>query len=116
VGSFRDCLSGLAPDVAARMLAAFQEVIDLIGLPGFVDQVKGIDAAVLPEYSDAIVQGLRMSHLIPGLVALVAGVIAYVALGHRDPVHSVFDYADERGAAATPPTAVAAASDTTPGT
>jgi hypothetical protein len=29
-------------------------------------------------------------------VALAAGVVAYVALGRRDPVQSVFDYADER--------------------
>ena len=68
--------------------------------PGFAaagfDQ--GIDAAVRPEYNDAVVQGLRMSHLIPGVVALIAGVIAYVALGRRDPVRSVFDYSDERGA------------------
>jgi hypothetical protein len=56
-----------------------------------------------------------MSHLIPGLVALVAGVIAFIALGHRDPVHSVFDYADERGAAAAPTTAEGAGPDTPPG-
>lgn len=89
-------LAGLAPDVAERMLAAFQDVIALIGLPGFVQTVQGIDAAIRPEYNEAVVQGLRMSHLIPGLVALVAGVIAYVALGRRDPVQSVFDYSDER--------------------
>jgi MFS family permease len=115
VASFEDGLTGLAPDVAAQMLASFREVIDLIGLPGFVDQVKGIDSAVVPEYNDAIVQGLRMSHLIPGLVALVAGAIAFIALGHRDPVHSVFDYADERGTAAAPTTAEGAGPDTPPG-
>ncbi len=94
--TYQDSLTGVAPDVAARMLADFQDVVALIGMPGFVQTVQGIDAAIRPEYNEAVVQGLRMSHLIPGLVALLAGVIAYVALGRRDPVRSVFDYADER--------------------
>lgn len=90
-------LAGLDPAAAERMLTAFQDVVALIGLPGFVQSVQGIDAAIRPEYNEAVVQGLRMSHLIPGVVAVIAGVIAYLALGHRDPVQSVFDYSDERG-------------------
>lgn len=96
--TYRDQVAALAPDVAERLLATFQDVIALIGLPGFVQTVQGIDAAVRPDYDAAIVQGLRMSHLVPGLVALVAGGIAYLGLGRRDPVRSVFDYADERAA------------------
>jgi hypothetical protein len=94
--AYQDGLAGVDPATAARLLSAFQGVIDLIGLPGFVQTVQGIDAAVRPEYDAAVVQGLRMSHLIPGVVALIAGFVAYLALGRRDPVHSVFDYADER--------------------
>jgi MFS family permease len=104
VETYRVGLEGLDPDTAARLLATFQDVIALIGLPGFVQTVQGIDAAMRPEYADAIVQGLRMSHLIPGLVALIAGVVAYLTLGRRDPVRSVFDYADERARSERPPT------------
>ena len=99
--TYQDGLAGMEPDTAARLLASFQDVIALIGLPGFVQTVQGIDAAVRPEYNAAVIQGLRMSHLIPGVVALIAGVIAYLTLGRRDPVRSVFDYADERGQART---------------
>jgi hypothetical protein len=95
--TYRGSLVGLDPDAVERMLASFQDVIALIGLPGFVQTVQGIDAAVRPEYNGAVVEGIRMSHLIPGLVAIAAGVVAYLALGRRDPVRSVFDYADERG-------------------
>ncbi len=105
--AYRGEVAALGPDVAERMLAAFRDVIALIGLPGFVQTVQGIDAAVRPDYDEAIVQGLRASHLVPGLVALAAGGVAYLALGRRDPVRSVFDYADERdggpGVAAAPP-------------
>lgn len=90
-------LAALAPDVAERMLAGFQDVVALIGLPGFIQTVEGIDAAIRPEYDEAVVQGLRMSHLIPGVIALVAGVLAFVALGRRAPVRNAFEYADERG-------------------
>ncbi len=104
--TYRGSLVGLSPDAAERMLASFQDVVALIGLPGFVQTVRGIDAAIRPGYDDAVVQGLRMSHLIPGLVALVAGLVAYLALGRRDPVHSVFDYADERGPGTRPETLI----------
>lgn len=96
VDAYQAQVAALGPDVAARMLPAFQDVVALIGMPGFVETVQGIDAAVRPDYDEAIVQGLRASHLVPGLVSLAAGVVAYVALGRRDPVRSVFDYADER--------------------
>lgn len=99
VDAFHGQVAGVAPDVAERMLAAFQDVIALIGLPGFVQTVQGIDAAVRPDYDVAIVQGLRASHLVAGLVSLMAGAVAYLALGRRDPVRSVFDYSDERASA-----------------
>jgi DHA2 family multidrug resistance protein-like MFS transporter len=110
--TYQDGLAGVAPDVAARMMANFQDVIALIGMPGFVQTVQGIDSAIRPDYNEAVVEGLRMSHLIPGLVALVAGVIAYLALGRRDPVRSVFDYADERSRTAQ---ATAAPAEGSPG-
>lgn len=116
VDSYQARLVGLDPADAERLLAAFQDVISLIGLPGFVQTVQGIDAAIRPGYDAAVVQGLRMSHLIPGLVSLVAGVVAYATLGRRDPVQSVFDYSDERArpvAQGTPPTSVTSDPDPT---
>ncbi len=84
-----------APD-PETMVQAFRSLFELIGLPGFVQLVQGVDEAIRPGYDDAIVQGLRASHLVPGVVALLAGVLAYFAFGRQDPVRSVFDYADER--------------------
>ncbi len=56
-----------------------------------------------------------MSHLIPGVVAIVAGVVAYLALGRRDPVKSVFDYSDERGTSLATPGAASAGPEVPPG-
>jgi hypothetical protein len=115
VQTYQDGLAGLAPDAAERMLATFKDVIALIGMPGFIQTVQGIDAAIRPEYNEAVVQGLRMSHLIPGVVAIVAGVVAYLALGRRDPVKSVFDYSDERGTSLATPGAASAGPEVPPG-
>jgi hypothetical protein len=41
--------------------------------------------------------------LISGVVASLGGVIAFVAMGPRDPVRSVWEMADEREPAAATP-------------
>ena len=77
-------------------MAPFRELLDVVGLPDFGPLVKGLDASLRPEYFEAAVTGLRVSHLVPGAIAIVAGLIAFVVLGRRDPVRSVWEYADER--------------------
>lgn len=96
IDAFRGGMTGLAPDAIERAATDFRQILELIGMPGFIQMVHGIDEAIRPDYDDAIVQGLRASHLLAGLVALGAGAIAFVALGRRAPVRSVWDYADER--------------------
>jgi hypothetical protein len=48
---------------------------------------------------------MRMSEAIPGVLALLAGIVAFIVMGARDPVRSVWELADERSnpAAGTTP-------------
>jgi hypothetical protein len=83
----------------------------VVGLPTFAQLVTGLDPVVRSEYEVAAVAGLRVSHLVPAIVAIVGGTIAFFALGARDPVRSVFDLADERSAAEVPETALETEAD-----
>ena len=58
--------------------------------------VAGVDELTLRGYEDAVVEGMRWAWFLPGVVAIVTGVLAWVAMGARDPVQSVWQLADER--------------------
>jgi hypothetical protein len=59
-----------------------------------------VDQSTRIAYAEAALTGLRVSLLVPGVLAIVTGLIAFLALGRRDPMHSVWDYQDERSSAA----------------
>ncbi|MBX3028880.1 MAG: MFS transporter [Chloroflexi bacterium] len=111
IDAYRASITELSPDTVERAVAGFRQILELIGLPGFIQLVHGIDEAIRPDYDDAIVEGLRASHLLTGWVAVGTGVLAFIALGRRAPVRSVWDYADERA-----PTGVPAVHDGAPAT
>jgi len=79
--------------------STLRELVLRIGLPGSRDLVAGLDQAAVTRAFDAIVQGMAMTELVLGLVAIATGIIAWLLMGRSDPVGSVWDLADERTAA-----------------
>jgi MFS family permease len=101
LNSYQSSLGDLPPDAIERMTQPFRELMLALGLPAFPQLFALVEPERLREYATAAVDGLRVAFLIPGLVAIVVGVIAYFALGRRDPIKSVWEHKDERPAGPT---------------
>jgi MFS transporter, DHA2 family, multidrug resistance protein len=69
------------------------DLLIALGTPSFAATVSGADASLLPAYADAYVEGIRVVHLGAGMIAVVAGLVAGLLLGRRDPLVSVWDHA-----------------------
>jgi MFS family permease len=63
-----------------------------LGTPSFTALVTEVDAGVLGRYADAYVEGIRLVHLATGALAVVAGLVAVMALGRRDPLTGMWDH------------------------
>ena len=89
-------LSGMEPAQRDAAVAAFRDVLLAIGTPG-ISQILGLinpsDAAA---YAAALIEAYRASLFGTGLLALVTAPIAWLALGARDPLTTVWDLRDER--------------------
>jgi MFS family permease len=102
LGTYRATLGGLAPDVIEARVATGRELLNAYGLRPLETILAGIDPVTLEQYRHAVMEGMRLAEIIAGSVAVLAGVLAFLAMGPRDPVRSVWELADER---ATMPTA-----------
>jgi len=101
LSSYGDSLKGLPTAEVTSKVAEMRSVLELLGLKSTTELTGGIDPATLTAYKDAVVDGMQQAALIGGIVALVTGVVAFLAMGSRDPVRSVWDMADERDPAPT---------------
>ena len=77
-------------------VAAFREVLIAIGTPGIYQIAELLDPSDLAAYISAFLEAYRQSLFGVGLVAVVAAVIAWLGLGARDPLTTVWDHRDER--------------------
>ena len=99
--SSRQSLAGLPSGLADAQVGHFRGLLDLVSLHSIADLTAGLDASTLTAYQGSIVDGMQIAALIPGIVAIVTGILAFFAMGARDPVRSVWDHADERETAPT---------------
>jgi MFS family permease len=95
-------LGPIDPAQRDGLIAAFRDVLVAVGSPA-INQVLGVlDPALLSAYGAAFVQASRESLMLTGIIAIVAAPIAWLALGRRDPLTTVWDHADERTEARAP--------------
>lgn len=100
--AYRASLAGQAAGVIEAQVSTLRDLLALVGMKSTPQLVASIDPALLRSYEDAVVSGMQISALVPGIVAIVTGIIVFFAMGPRDPVRSVWDHADERGPALAP--------------
>jgi DHA2 family multidrug resistance protein-like MFS transporter len=98
IAIYSNSLGQISPAELEERLQPLRELLYAIGLPSFPELLDLVDPATRTAYAEAALAGVRVSLLIPGVLAIVTGLIAFLALGRRDPIKSVWDYADERGA------------------
>jgi len=103
--SFSASLGGLDPAQADAATAAFRDVLIAIGTPAFGQLVSGIGPADASAYAEAYTQAIRVALAVTGAMTVVAAVIAWLAIGRRDPLATVWEHQDERMPATAVPTA-----------
>jgi MFS family permease len=89
-------LAGQPQDQIDTAVAAFRDLLTAIGTPSFSALASAIQAQDVSAYVDAYTTGIRAALLGGGVVAVVAGIAAWIILGRRDPLVTVWDLRDER--------------------
>ena len=101
---FAASLGPLDATTVAREVDVFQSVLVAIGTPNLSQIVGTIAPETLASYIRAFVEAYRESLLLTGGLALVAAPLAWLGLGARDPLATMWDHRDEREERATAPT------------
>jgi hypothetical protein len=101
LATFSASVVGLPADEAQRAVAAFHDVLVAVGTPSFSQVASAVDAADVRPYVDAYLSGLRTAFGLGGLVAVIGGAVAWLALGRRDPLATVWEHRDDREAVAS---------------
>jgi len=96
VDSYAGTLVGRPPGEIDAAVDAFRTLLIAIGLPQYGALVDGVGAADAAAYAAAYTDAVRTVLLSTGLVALLAAPIAWIALGRRDPLRTVWEHQDER--------------------
>ncbi len=92
-------LVGVAPDLVAAQRSQFEELLGVLGTPAFTSVAGAVQPADAAGYAEAYVAGIRAALLAGGVAAVIGGVIAWVFLGRRDPLGTIWEHRDERAVA-----------------
>ncbi len=96
LAAYTSSVANLPAADASAAIAAFRNVLVAVGTPAFNDLAGTIGAADVRPYIAAYLSGLSSAFLFCGLVGLIGGFVALLALGQSDPLRTVWDTSDER--------------------
>ena len=93
-------LAGQPPAQVDGLVAAFREVLVALGTPSFHTVARAVQPADLEVYKAAYFTGVQVALLAGGVVGVVGSIIAWLTLGRRDVLETVYAHRDERQAVA----------------
>jgi len=93
-------LAGQPPAQVDGLVAAFREVLVALGTPSFHTVARAVQPADLEVYKAAYFTGVQVALLAGGVVGVVGSIIAWLTLGRRDVLQTVYAHRDERQAVA----------------
>jgi MFS family permease len=82
------------------LVAAFREVLVALGTPAFGSVARAVQPAELDAYKAAYFAGVQVALLAGGVVGVVGSIVAWLTLGRRDVLQTVYEHRDERQPAA----------------
>ncbi len=100
LAAYTSSVAGLSPAEAGQAIAAFRDVLVAVGTPSFSQVASAVEAVNAQPYKEAYTAGVRAALAMGGIAAVIGGTIAWVALGRRDPLATVYEHRDEREGAA----------------
>jgi hypothetical protein len=89
------------------LTATFQGVLTALGTPSLAAISKAIEPGQIDEYRVAYFAGIQVALLAGGAIALIGSAIAWLTLGRRNPLQTVYEHSDERVSATEPASATA---------
>jgi hypothetical protein len=96
---------------APALTDEFRNVLQALGTPRFQELIQGALAGATPDkvgwYVSSYLNGVQAVLLVSGIVGVLGALLAWVLVGRRDPLVTVFDMKDERGTTGLPETAPA---------
>lgn len=117
VSSARRIAQGQRPESADALVAEFELTLQSLGTPRFREvyaaTLEGADPIKGAAYSVAYLDGVTVALALSGIVGIVGAVLAWVVIGRRDPIQTVFELQEERGVGGTRPAADPAPDTTT---
>ena len=85
---------------AAALTGEFSNVLGSLGTPRFQEAIEGAlqgaSADKIGWYISSYLNGVEAVLFVSGIVGIVGGLLAWVLVGRRDPLVTVFDMRDER--------------------
>jgi len=96
VATYSASLAGTSSAKADQAVGAFRDLLTAIGTPSFSQLSSGIDPADLRPYLDAYTSGVRLALVFGAAVAIIGGLVAWLSLGRRDPLATIYEHQDER--------------------
>jgi hypothetical protein len=100
IATYTASVSSLPAAEAQQAIAAFRDILTAIGTPSFSQVASAVGSVDAQPYLDAYAAGVRAAFGLGGVAAVVGGAIAWLALGRRDPLVTVWEHSDEREAVA----------------
>ncbi len=92
-------LAGRAPDEINAAIDAFRTLLSAINMPTYVGLIGGVEPGDAAAYAAAYTEAVRTVMFSTGILTLLAAPIAWLAIGRRDPLLTVWQHQDEREAA-----------------
>ena len=89
-------LTGLDPAHLDAALAPFRDIMSAVGTPAMGQLSAAVGPDDLAAYAGAYTEAVRVALAFTGILAVAAAPIAWVALGRRDPLGTVWEHRDER--------------------
>jgi MFS family permease len=99
LAAYTTSVAGLSTAEADQAIAAFRDVLVAVGTPSFSQVSSAVGSVDAPSYIEAYASGVRVALALGGVVSVIGGLVAWVALGRRDPLATVYEHRDERVAA-----------------
>jgi hypothetical protein len=100
VDSARQIAERSSPEEASALVAEFELTLQSLGTPRFKEvyaaTLEGAEPIKGAAYSVAYLDGVTIALIISGVVGVLGAILAWVLIGRRDPITSVFDMQDER--------------------
>ncbi len=88
--------AGVPPDQLASAVEGLRSLMGALGLPTWQAAAAAVQPGDLRIYAESYVAALRIVFLGGGLLGVGGGFIAWLALGRRDPLATVYEFGEER--------------------